>query len=160
MISITESDKQKFDPKAHLKWANVKLDYVGNSSMGTFGCHQLCIKIYSDIIKLFWLIGSFHVPLVPKKLLDPITEWPHKIFSEQPEVRVQVEVGVCVALRGEVGSKEGLLVLMELLWSWVDGYGPEILLLFFTWVGNSCCCFNKTVGRVLKCKKKKKQPQH
>ena len=48
-------------------------------------------------------------------------------------MRVKVEVGVCVALRGEVGSKEGPVVLMELVRSWVDGYVPEILLVF-TWV--------------------------
>lgn len=141
VFSTSECDVQKLDPEAHLKWTNVKLDYVGNSGMRTFGHHQLCVKIYSDIIKLVclqWLIGSFHVHMVPKKLLDPVTEWPHKVLSQQPEVRVQVEVGVCVALRGEVGSKEGLLVLMELLRSWVDGYIPEILLFFFTWIRNSC----------------------
>lgn len=37
---------------------------------------------------------------------------------------------VCVALGGEVGSEEGPLVLMELLRCGVDGYGPEILLIF------------------------------
>lgn len=50
---------------------------------------------------------------------------------------VKVEVGVCIALRGEVGSKEGPVVLVELFRSWVDGYGPEVLLLFFTWVRKS-----------------------
>lgn len=38
-------------------------------------------------------------------------------------------MGVCVALGGEIGSKEGPLVLMELLRCGVDGYGPEVLLI-------------------------------
>ncbi len=74
---------------------------------------------------------------MPKQLLDPLTKWPHKVLSQQPEVCVKVEVGVCVALGGEVGSKEGPVVLMELLKSWVEGYGPEILLFFFNWIRNS-----------------------
>lgn len=105
--------------------------------MGALGHHQPCVKIHSDIVKallLQWTVAPAHVHLVPKQLLDPLPERPHKVLSQQSEVRVKVEVGVCVALRGEVGSQEGPVVLMELLRSRVDGYGPEILLLFFTLV--------------------------
>lgn len=128
----------------YLKWINIKMDYIGNSSSCVFGENQSCIKIYSDVIKVLCLqqrIPPSHVHLFPKQLLDPITEWPNKVLSQQAEVRVKVDLGVCVPLRGEVGSKKGPLVLMELLWSWVDGYSPEILLLFFTWVRDSYSYF-------------------
>lgn len=77
-----------------------------------------------------------HVYLVLEQLLDPLTEWSHKVLSQQAKVRVKVDVCVCVASRGEVGSEEGSVVLLELLRGWVDGYSPEILLLFLTWVRN------------------------
>lgn len=108
--------------------------------MRALGHHQSCVKIYSDIIKapcLQLFITPSHVHLVSKQLLDPLTKWPHKVLSQQPEVCVKVKVGVCVALSGEVGSKKRPLVLMKLLRGWVDGYGPEILLIFSTWVKNS-----------------------
>lgn len=131
------------NPETNLKWLNVKLDYVGKASRRALGHHQFGVKIYSDVIKallLQWIITPSFVHFVLKELLDPLTEWPHKVLSQQPEVRVEVEVGVCVALRGEVGSQEGPVFLMELLTSWVDGYGPEILLIFFTWVRNNGSC--------------------
>lgn len=126
--------------EANLKWLDVKLDYVCKASMSALGHHHLCVKIYADIIKALgpqWLIAPSHVYLVLEQLLDPLTEWPHKVLPQQTEVRVKVEMRVCVALRGEVGSKEGPVVLLELFRSWVDGYGPEILLLFFNWVGSN-----------------------
>lgn len=108
--------------------------------MRTLGHHQLCVKIHSDVIEalgLQWLITASYGHLVPSQLLDPLPERPYKVFSQQPEVCVKVEVGVCVALRGEVGSEEGPVLLLELLWGWVDRYGSEILLLFLTWVRNN-----------------------
>ncbi|KAG7226681.1 hypothetical protein INR49_014029 [Caranx melampygus] len=73
------------------------------------------------------------LPLVTEQLLNPIPEWPHEVLSHQPEVCVEVEMGACVALRDEVGSEEGPVVWVELLNSWIDSYGPEILVFFFTW---------------------------
>ncbi len=122
-----------------MKWLNVKLDCVGNASLCALGHHQLHVKIYSDIIeslRLQLFLVHSHVHLVLKQLLDPLAEWSHKVLSQQSEVRVKVEVGVCVTLRGEVGSEEGLDVLMELLGRRVDGYGPVVLLIFPTWVRN------------------------
>lgn len=127
-------------PEANLEWLEVKLDYVGEASLRALRHHHFCVKIYSDIIKALcpqWLITPSHVFLVLEQFLYPLTKWPHKVLSQQTEVSVKVEVCVCVALRGEVGSKEGPVLQLELLRSWADGYGPEILLLFVTWVGNS-----------------------
>lgn len=67
--------------------------------------------------------------MVPEQLLDPLAEWPHKVLSQQPEVCVEVELGAGVALRGEVGSEERPLVLVELLRGRVDRQGPEVLAL-------------------------------
>lgn len=105
--------------------------------MGASGKNHLCVKIDSDVVKALFsqiLISHSRVHLTSKNLLDSITEWAHKVLSHQTEVRVEVDVGVCVALGGEVGSKEGPLVPMELLGCWVDGYSPEILLIFCTGV--------------------------
>lgn len=105
--------------------------------MCALGGHHLRVKINADIIEAFclqWALIPSHFQLITQQLLNPIPEWPHKVLSHQPEVCVQVEVGVCVALRGEVGSEEGPVVRLELLYGWIDGYGPEILLIFFTWV--------------------------
>lgn len=121
--------------KANLKWLSVKLDCVGEACVSALGHHQSCIKIYSDIIKALCLqrfITPPHVHLVLKQLLDPFPEWPHKVLSQQAEVCVKVKVGVCVALRGEVGPEKGPVFLTKLLRGWVDRYGPEILLVFST----------------------------
>lgn len=106
---------------------------MGNASIGASGPNHLCVQIDSDIVKLLCpqrLISGSHVHLTCKNLLDSIAERAHKVLSQQTEVRVKVDVGVCVALGGEVGSKKGPLLLTELLRCGVDRYVPEILLIF------------------------------
>lgn len=119
----------------------VELYYEGNASIGASGKSHLCVKIDPDIVKALCpqrLIPHSHVHLTSKNLLDSITERAHKVLPQQTEVRVKVDVGVCVALGGEVGSKEGPLFLVELLRCGVDGYGPEILLIFCARVRERC----------------------
>lgn len=104
---------------------------MGDSSIGAHGESHVCVQIDSDVIEaLRRQILTSRVTV--KNLLDSVTERAHKVLSQETEVRVKVDVCVCVALGGEVGSKEGPLVVVELLTSGVDGYGPEILLAFCT----------------------------
>lgn len=96
---------------------NVELYYVDNAICGAGGPNNSYVKIDSDVVKLLCpqsLISCSHVLLTRKNLLDSVAERAHKVLSQQAEVRVKVDVGVCVALGGEVGSKEGPLLLMEL----------------------------------------------
>lgn len=107
--------------------------------MCAFGHNKLRIKINPDVIKvlgLCWNHVASQVHLDIQQLLDPLPKWSDKVLSEQPEVSVEVEVGVCVTLTGEVGSQKWLVVLLELLRSWIDWYGPEILLFFITYDTN------------------------
>ena len=107
---------------------------MGHSGTRTFRHQNLGVKIYSDVVKALVLqrfIILSHVTLVLDQLLDPVTERSNKVLPQQSEVCVKVDMGACVALRSEVCSEEGLLFLVELLRSWVDGYSPEIFLLFF-----------------------------
>lgn len=87
------------NPEADLKWLNIKLDYVGEPSLRALGHHQLRVKVYSDIIEALRLQSTAsNVLLAPEQLLDPLAERPHKVLSQQAEMRVEVEFGVCVAL--------------------------------------------------------------
>lgn len=104
---------------------------MGNSSIGALGKNHTRVKIDSDVIKTHCplkLIPPFH--LVIANLPDSIAERAHKVLSEQTEVRVKVDVGVCIGLGGEVGSEEGPLFHVELFRCGVDGYSPEILQVF------------------------------
>lgn len=124
----------------NLKWLLVKLDYVGEACVCALRHDHFCVKIYSNVVKVVcpqWLISLSHVLLFVQQLPDPLAKWPHKVLPQQTKVRVEVKVRVRVALGGEVGSKERPELLLELLRSRVDGYGPEVLLLVLVWVGNS-----------------------
>lgn len=115
------------------KWLDIKLQNVGNPRTCEFGHQQFGVKIHCDVVKASVCLKTPRPCSFHEQILDAVTQRSHKVLSHQSEVRVEVETGACVALRSEVLSEEGLLVLMELCMSWIDGYSPEVLLLFFSY---------------------------